>query len=199
MTRIAVLKREQMDAEQGKVFDEVKAAGGPLGGPYWAYIRFPRLMRLAQDMSTVLGQGGLSKRERQLAREGLAEHHRCPEDRLDVLVPDPPVHRCDGIALERPGRIHQHAQGSQPGGDGGNERRHLGLDEEIGAEGGGAAAAGLDLAREGLGLGRRIAIVHGESEAAPRQGQRQLAADALGGAGHQRDAGQLRGQVVEMS
>jgi len=67
MTRIAVLKRDEMDAEQGKVYDEVKAAGGPLGGPYWAYIRFPRLMRLAQDLSTCLGQGALSKRERQIA------------------------------------------------------------------------------------------------------------------------------------
>lgn len=67
MTRIAVLKREEMDAEQGKVFDEAKAAGGPTGGPYWAYIRFPRLMRLAQDLSSCLGQGGLTKRERQMA------------------------------------------------------------------------------------------------------------------------------------
>jgi 4-carboxymuconolactone decarboxylase len=67
MTRIAILKRDQMDAEQGKVFDDVKAAGGPVGGPYWAYIRFPRLMRLAQDLSSCLGQGGLSKRERQIA------------------------------------------------------------------------------------------------------------------------------------
>lgn len=67
MTRIAVLKREEMDAEQGKLFDDVKAEGGPLGGPYWAYIRFPKLMRLAQDISNCLGQGGLSKRERQFA------------------------------------------------------------------------------------------------------------------------------------
>ncbi|MGE3877125.1 MAG: carboxymuconolactone decarboxylase family protein [Parvibaculaceae bacterium] len=67
MTRIAILKREQMDAEQGKVFDDVKEAGGPVGGPYWAYIRFPKLMRLAQDLSGCLGQGGLSKRERQIA------------------------------------------------------------------------------------------------------------------------------------
>jgi 4-carboxymuconolactone decarboxylase len=67
MTRIAVLKREEMSPEQGQVFDEAKAAGGPTGGPYWAYIRFPRLMRLAQEMSTCLGQGGLSKRERQMA------------------------------------------------------------------------------------------------------------------------------------
>ena len=67
MTRIAVLKREEMDAEQGKVFDDVKAEGGPVGGPYWAYIRFPKLMRMVQDLSNGLGQGGLSKRERQIA------------------------------------------------------------------------------------------------------------------------------------
>lgn len=67
MTRITVLKREDMNPEQGKLFDEVKAEGGPLGGPYWAYIRFPKLMRLAQDISSCLGQGGLSKRERQLS------------------------------------------------------------------------------------------------------------------------------------
>ena len=67
MTRIAILDRKDMNAEQGKLFDDVKAEGGPLGGPYWAYIRFPRLMRLAQDISNCLGQGGLSKRERQLA------------------------------------------------------------------------------------------------------------------------------------
>lgn len=67
MTRIAVLERGQMDQEQGKLFDDVKAEGGPVGGPYWAYIRLPRLMRLAQDISSCLGQGGLSKRERQVA------------------------------------------------------------------------------------------------------------------------------------
>ncbi len=67
MTRIAILDRGHMNEEQGKLFDDVKAEGGPLGGPYWAYIRFPRLMRLAQDMSNCLGLGGLSKRERQIA------------------------------------------------------------------------------------------------------------------------------------
>ncbi len=72
MTRIAVLKREQMNAEQGKVFDDVKAEGGPLGGPYWAYIRFPKLMRLVQDVSSCLGQGGLTKRERQIAIMAIA-------------------------------------------------------------------------------------------------------------------------------
>lgn len=74
MTRIPVLKREQMSPEQSQVFDEVKAAGGPTGGPYWAYIRFPRLMRLAQDLSSCLGQGGLSKRERQMAILAIARY-----------------------------------------------------------------------------------------------------------------------------
>ena len=72
MTRIAVLARGQMNAEQGALYDAVKAEGGPLGGPYWAYIRFPRLMRLAQDVSSCLGQGGLSKRERQIAIMAIA-------------------------------------------------------------------------------------------------------------------------------
>ena len=67
MTRIAILKREEMTSEQGALFDAVKAEDGPLGGPYWAYIRFPKLMRLAQDISHCLGMGGLGKRERQLA------------------------------------------------------------------------------------------------------------------------------------
>jgi 4-carboxymuconolactone decarboxylase len=67
VTRIAILEREAMTSEQGKLFDDVKAEGGPLGGPYWAYIRFPKLMRLVQDISNCLGQGGLTKRERQIA------------------------------------------------------------------------------------------------------------------------------------
>ncbi len=67
MTRIAILKREDMDAEQGKVYDDVQTEGGPLGGPYWAYIRMPKLMRLVQDVSNCLAQGGVSKRERQIS------------------------------------------------------------------------------------------------------------------------------------
>jgi 4-carboxymuconolactone decarboxylase len=67
MTRIAILKREQMNAEQGKVFDDAKASGGPTGGPYWAYVRYPKLMGIAQNLSSTLGEGGLSARERQVA------------------------------------------------------------------------------------------------------------------------------------
>lgn len=72
MTRVKVLDRKDMNAEQGKVYDDVKAEGGPLGGPYWAYIRFPKMMRQLQDLSNVMAaDGGLSKRERQIAIMGV--------------------------------------------------------------------------------------------------------------------------------
>lgn len=74
MTRISILDRSDMNDEQGQLYDEVKAAGGPVGGPYWAYIRNPKLMRLAQDMSGCLQQGGLTTRERQIAIMAVARH-----------------------------------------------------------------------------------------------------------------------------
>jgi 4-carboxymuconolactone decarboxylase len=67
MTRIKVLKREEMNAEQGQVYDAIKAAGGPVGGPYYAYIRNPKLMRVCQDVSGTLRETALSGRERQIA------------------------------------------------------------------------------------------------------------------------------------
>jgi 4-carboxymuconolactone decarboxylase len=67
MTRIAVLKRDEMDAEQGRAYDEAKAAGGPLGGPNWAYIRNPKLFAASQAMGAVLRGSTLSGRERQIA------------------------------------------------------------------------------------------------------------------------------------
>ncbi len=67
MTRIAVLKREEMNAEQGKLWDDIKTEGGPLGGPHYAYIRYPRLMRAVQDVGFALGATALTKRERQIA------------------------------------------------------------------------------------------------------------------------------------
>lgn len=67
MTRLKILSREEMNQEQGEVFDEAKAAGGPVGGPYWAYIRYPALMRQAQASSNCLRDGPLSPRERQIA------------------------------------------------------------------------------------------------------------------------------------
>ena len=67
MTRIRILNRTDMNAEQGRVYDEVKAAGGPVGGPYYAYIRNPKLMRISQDLGNCLRDSSLSGRERQIA------------------------------------------------------------------------------------------------------------------------------------
>jgi 4-carboxymuconolactone decarboxylase len=67
MTRIAILKREDMNEEQGRVYDEAKAAGGPLGGPNWAYIRNPKLFAVTQAMGVCLRESALSGRERQIA------------------------------------------------------------------------------------------------------------------------------------
>jgi 4-carboxymuconolactone decarboxylase len=67
MTRISIIKREEMSAEQGQVFDEAKAAGGPVGGPYWAYVRNPRLMKASQEMGNCLRDAPLPPRERQIA------------------------------------------------------------------------------------------------------------------------------------
>ena len=67
MTRITILEREDMNTEQGKVFDDIKAAGSPTGGPFWAYIRHPILMRLTSDLGGYLRESDLSGRERQIA------------------------------------------------------------------------------------------------------------------------------------
>lgn len=67
MTRIRIINRNEMNAEQGKVYDEAKAAGNPVGGPYYAYIRYPRLMRAAQELGNSLRDSALSGRERQIA------------------------------------------------------------------------------------------------------------------------------------
>ena len=67
MTRMRILAREDMNEEQGAVYDQIGEEGGPRAGPYWAYIRHPSLMRLAQDVGNWFRGSGLSGRERQLA------------------------------------------------------------------------------------------------------------------------------------
>jgi len=34
MTRFAILKRTEMNAEQGALYDDIEKEGGRLGGPY---------------------------------------------------------------------------------------------------------------------------------------------------------------------
>ena len=74
MPRIKILDRADMNAEQARVYDPVKQAGGPVGGPYYAYIRLPKLFEAAQNMRMCLGGGPLSGRERQIAQLVIARH-----------------------------------------------------------------------------------------------------------------------------
>jgi 4-carboxymuconolactone decarboxylase len=67
MTRIRIIERKDMNAEQGRVYDAAKAANNPDGGPYYAYIRYPRLMQASQEMGNCLRDSSLSGRERQIA------------------------------------------------------------------------------------------------------------------------------------
>lgn len=74
MTRISILKRPEMNDEQGSAFDEAEKAGRPTGGPYWAYIRIPRLFRASQEMGNCLRASPLSPRERQIAVLTVVRH-----------------------------------------------------------------------------------------------------------------------------
>ena len=47
MTRVAILDRKDMNAEQGKVYDDVKAEGGPLGGYIGGYLKAVSLALIA--------------------------------------------------------------------------------------------------------------------------------------------------------
>jgi 4-carboxymuconolactone decarboxylase len=74
MPRIAIIDRANMNAEQARVYDAAKAAGGPLGGPYYAYIRLPKLFEAAQNMRGTLASGPLSRREQQVVNLTVARH-----------------------------------------------------------------------------------------------------------------------------
>jgi 4-carboxymuconolactone decarboxylase len=72
MQRIAIIDRKDMTVEQARVFDAAQAAGGPVGGPYYAYIRLPALFEAAQGLRNSLGRGPLSARERQIVNLAVA-------------------------------------------------------------------------------------------------------------------------------
>src|SRR5579864_7279559 len=65
MARIAILDRADMNAEQARVYDAAKQSSGIVGGPYYAYIRLPKLFEVCQNMRGALATGGLSAREQQ--------------------------------------------------------------------------------------------------------------------------------------
>ena len=74
MARIPIIDRADMNAEQARVYDAAKAANGPLGGPYYAYIRLPKLFEAAQNMRGTLAAGPLSRREQQIVNLTVARH-----------------------------------------------------------------------------------------------------------------------------
>jgi 4-carboxymuconolactone decarboxylase len=74
MARIAIIDRADMNVEQARVHDAAKEAGGPVGGPYYAYIRLPKLFEAAQNLRACLGRGPLSGRERQIVNLVVARH-----------------------------------------------------------------------------------------------------------------------------
>ena len=74
MARISIIDRADMNAEQARVYDAAKATSGIVGGPYFAYIRLPKLFEAAQDMRGCLSAGPLSRREQQIVHLVVARH-----------------------------------------------------------------------------------------------------------------------------
>ena len=72
--RIKLLDRAEMNDDQGRVYDAAKAAGGPLGGPYYAYIRLPKLFEAAQGLRGAISAGPLTRREQQIINVTVARH-----------------------------------------------------------------------------------------------------------------------------
>jgi len=74
MTRIAIIDRAAMNAEQARVYDTAKQSSGIVGGPYYAYIRLPKLFEACQNLRTSLASGPLSPREQQVVNLTVARH-----------------------------------------------------------------------------------------------------------------------------
>lgn len=75
MPRIATIDRQDMSAEQARVYDEAtKNPDAPKGGPYIAYLRLPKLFEALQKLRACLAAGPLSLRERQIVNLTVARH-----------------------------------------------------------------------------------------------------------------------------
>jgi 4-carboxymuconolactone decarboxylase len=74
MARIAILDRGDMNAEQAHVYDAAKQSSGIVGGPYYAYIRLPKLFAACQNLRAALSSGPLSAREQQIVNLVVARH-----------------------------------------------------------------------------------------------------------------------------
>ncbi|MGH6768703.1 MAG: carboxymuconolactone decarboxylase family protein [Xanthobacteraceae bacterium] len=74
MARIAIIDRADMTAEQARVYDAAKNAGGPVGGPFLAYIRLPKLFEGIHAMRASMAGGPLTRREQQIVNLTVARH-----------------------------------------------------------------------------------------------------------------------------
>jgi len=74
MTRIPIVDRAAMNAEQARVYDAAKQSSGIVGGPYYAYIRLPKVFEACQNLRTSLAAGPLSPREQQIVNLTVARH-----------------------------------------------------------------------------------------------------------------------------
>ena len=74
MARIAILDRGDMNAEQARVYDAAKHSSGIVGGPYYAYIRLPKVFEACQNLRASLSSGPLSAREQQIVNLVVARH-----------------------------------------------------------------------------------------------------------------------------
>ena len=66
MARISILTYEDMNDEQRAVIEASKASGKPHGGPFWAYIRNPKLMQSLHNTADCIADSTLSVREQQI-------------------------------------------------------------------------------------------------------------------------------------
>jgi hypothetical protein len=74
MARIAILERADMNTEQARVYDAAKQSSGIVGGPYYAYIRLPKLFEACQNLRASLSSGPLTPREQQIVNLVVARH-----------------------------------------------------------------------------------------------------------------------------
>ena len=74
MARIPIIDRADMNTEQARVYDEAKNSSGIVGGPYYAYIRLPKLFEACQNLRACLSSGPLSPREQQIVNLTVARH-----------------------------------------------------------------------------------------------------------------------------
>jgi 4-carboxymuconolactone decarboxylase len=68
------MDRADMNAEQARVYDAAKQSSGIVGGPYYAYIRLPKLFEACQNLRACLSSGPLSRREQQIVNLIVARH-----------------------------------------------------------------------------------------------------------------------------